>query len=199
MNKSIAPISFNILIAYLLPGFIALYGLTYISPAVKQVFNAVLIKDSQIGASFLLLLGATAAGVIISGVRGNIIDQCMTWFGVSKPDIDYEKMSDQNIREAFDIIINEQYRYAQSYGNFFLSLLFLLATKFFFSNIDIRTQWPLMTIILTTDLLMLICYGIYLNKAHESLINLTKQKSLATENTSIKEKTGGSDDKEKEG
>ena len=198
MNKSIAPISFNILIAYLLPGFIALYGLTYISPAVKQVFDAVLIKDSQIGASFLLLLGATAAGVIISAVRGNIIDQFMIWFGVTKPDIDYGKLSDQDIREAFDILINEQYRYAQSYGNFFLSLLFLLATKYFFSNINISTQRPLMIIILTSDLLMLICYGIYLNKAHKSLNNLTEEKSSATENTSIKEK-GGSDGKEKEG
>src|SRR5688572_28867809 len=66
--------SFGLLIAYLLPGIIVLYGVSLWSPRVHAIFQTFLGANSNAGLFLLLLLASLIAGLLVSGVRVLTVD-----------------------------------------------------------------------------------------------------------------------------
>src|SRR5690348_4153515 len=125
-----ASIDFALVLAYLLPGFVGVFALTYVSDWVKQLFNALLNKDASFGAAFIISLAAVAVGVTISAVRGLVLDELQYLLRTTRPPSSYEALKDANVLSAFKEAINNTYRYAQFYGNMAIALVMLVISKF---------------------------------------------------------------------
>src|SRR5712671_5880452 len=74
---------FGLLIAYLLPGFVALAGIAPLVPTVAGWLKAD--QTASFGAPLYALLAATAVGMVVSCFRWLIVDKIHVFFGVSAP------------------------------------------------------------------------------------------------------------------
>ena len=146
--KSATPLDFGQFIAYFVPGFVAFYAITYISPEAKALFNLSLAPDSGLSAELGIGLFSIAAGIIISAIRDLVLDTIQSKIGVTKPTLDYSKLSDANIRNEFNDAINNTYKFAQFYGNMFV-VIFLLVEFMIYYSTQIENAWPATSIFLS--------------------------------------------------
>ncbi len=61
--KDVSSTTFGLLIAFLLPGFVGLYGLTYWSRGVSRLFDSFLTAQSSAGFFLLVTLAALVLGL----------------------------------------------------------------------------------------------------------------------------------------
>ena len=111
---------FGLVVAYLLPGFIALGGLALLVPAVAQWLETTE-GGSGVAPSVYTLLGATALGMIVSCFRWLLIDHVLALTGLTPPlwalDVLEQRLS------AFDYFVEYHYRYYQFYANTLIAVL----------------------------------------------------------------------------
>ena len=182
MKDIIAPLNFSTFIAYLLPGFVAFYSFSYISNTTKMIFDALLTKDSQLGAGFLILVASSIAGVIVSAVRGLILDSIQEKTGVSKPSFKYSSITDPSVHEAFKDAISNTYRFAQSYGNMSMSFAIFLLFKYAIARHSINAQLSIFFIICTIVIILFICYRSYLRTTYEAIDEILKKSEKEVQN-----------------
>src|SRR5687768_10950940 len=75
--------NFGLVIAYLIPGFVALAGIVPFSPLVRAWLSGP--ETMNFGAPLYALLAATAAGMIVSVFRWLIIDGVHSLTGLGAP------------------------------------------------------------------------------------------------------------------
>jgi len=110
---------FGLVIAYLLPGFIALIGVAPFVPMVAGWLRAD--QSGGFGAPLYALLAATAAGMIVSCFRWFLVDQILLMTGVERPRFNAQAL-EQN-PSAFNYLIENHYRYFQFYANTFVAVI----------------------------------------------------------------------------
>ena len=114
--------NFGILIAFVLPGAVALLGVSYFSPLVAS-WLAVTTSDSpSIGGFLYLTLAAVLAGLTASTVRWMVIDTIHHWTGIGKPRWDFSEF-DRKVT-GYDKLGEVHYRFYQFYGNTLMALIF---------------------------------------------------------------------------
>jgi len=104
---------FGLVIAYLLPGFIALIGVAPFVPMIAGWLRAD--QSGGFGAPVYALLAATAAGMIVSCFRWVLVDQVLLMTGMERPTFNARAL-EQN-PSAFNYLIENHYRYFQFYAN----------------------------------------------------------------------------------
>jgi len=124
-------LDFGLFIAYLVPGFVAFYALTYFSLEVSDVFTSSLAPHSGITAELGIGLFSIGAGIIVSALRDMALDKIQICTSSINTEIDYSKLADKDKMEAFKGVIENLYRYTQFYGNMFVSLLVLIGARLF--------------------------------------------------------------------
>jgi len=129
--KTITPLDFSNVIAFLLPGFVAFYSLIYISPRASEIIEVSFSKESNMGILFVLVLFSLAAGLILSAFRSLILDWIQFKTGVDSPDLDHSKLKNKDTLTAYNEAINNTYRFSQFSGNMLIALILLLAGKLF--------------------------------------------------------------------
>jgi hypothetical protein len=67
--KDLTSTSFGYIIAFLLPGLFALYGLGFWSTHAAEISKPASTTDAFLGPSVIFLLAALASGLIVSAVR----------------------------------------------------------------------------------------------------------------------------------
>ncbi len=124
--------NFGIIIAFLLPGFIALWPMQQVSSAVAVWFSGAGLSAGSPGTggpppaaptagSFLMVvLAALALGMLISAIRWALLDKLLH-IGFRRPNLDYSKL--QANLGAFDFINENHYRYYQYYANSAIALI----------------------------------------------------------------------------
>lgn len=133
-------LDFGLLIAYFLPGFVCFFGLSYLSPRVEGIFNALLSKDQSFGAAFIVLAAALVGGIVVSSIRELTLDWIHMKTGVTLGQLDYGRLRDKETLAAFSSAINNTYRYYQFYGNTLVSLAFLTFVRYLVVGVDIASQ-----------------------------------------------------------
>lgn len=106
---------FGILIAYVIPGFLALWGVSLYSPSVRLWLSGVEATGPTAGGIPYALLASVAAGMTASVVRWAVLDTVHAWTGLKRPLWD-----DTTLVQRLDIyrfFIEIHYRYYQFYGN----------------------------------------------------------------------------------
>jgi hypothetical protein len=117
--------NFSLIIAYLLPGFVALVGLGQVSELIRS-WLAVSPDTSPTIAGFLFVgLASLALGLTLSGVRWVVIDFSHHRTGVSPPRLDYSKL--QENLSAYTLAVEHNYRYYQFYANMFVAIAMLVS------------------------------------------------------------------------
>jgi hypothetical protein len=119
--------NFGLLIAYLIPGFLALIGLSEEFPAVQTWIGSSPSKAPTVGGFLFATIGSVAAGLTVSTIRWLILDHIHAWTGLRRPEFDFSKLQD-NI-DAFEIAVEFHYRYYQFYGNTIVSVIVLGASR----------------------------------------------------------------------
>lgn len=121
--KNSLGLDFGLIIAFLLPGFLFLYGLSFSSQDVKAFLDATNLRTTSIGAFFLVSLGSLATGLLISAVRWLIVDSILGWMGIGNKPLDFGKLRYERRRRAFLVIVENHYRYYQYYANSLISIV----------------------------------------------------------------------------
>ncbi|HQR05642.1 MAG TPA: hypothetical protein PLN21_02415 [Gemmatales bacterium] len=121
MHSRETPINdFGLIIAYILPGLLALHGLGYVISPIHQLMDPSLAQPTIAG--FLLVtLASVGMGLMTSTVRWLVIDTIHHHTGVVADAWDFAKL--QANAAAFDMLVNYQYRYYQFYGNTLIALV----------------------------------------------------------------------------
>jgi hypothetical protein len=111
---------FGYVIAYVLPGYVALWGIAAATPGIQQwlLFSP---EEEPTTVRFLAaVLGSLGVGLVVSAVRCASIDQLHHWTGLAHPRIEFGALEQQ--LSAFLIVVEHNYRYYQFYANMAVSL-----------------------------------------------------------------------------
>ena len=90
--KELSDKNFGLLIAYLLPGFTAVWGMSYLSPTVHAWLGEASPDGPTVGGFLYVTLGSVAAGLTVSTVRWAVIDTFHHWTGLNQPQWDFAKL-----------------------------------------------------------------------------------------------------------
>jgi hypothetical protein len=114
---------FGFIIAYLLPGFIALGGLAPVVPAIARWLQPVSAGqyDLGVGPPLYTLLGAIAIGLLLSCFRWALIDHAHQAMGVRRPVWDDGELD--RVLDGFDYLVQNHFRYYEFCGNALLAIL----------------------------------------------------------------------------
>lgn len=105
---------FGLVIAYLLPGFVALAGFAPFVPMVAGWLDAGK-QTASLGPPLYALLAAIAAGIIASCFRWLIVDQIHALTGLGSPAFNARALEDRPAAVWF--LVENYYRYHQFYAN----------------------------------------------------------------------------------
>ncbi len=120
--KETSVTNFGLLIAFLLPGFVALWGLSYVSEPVRSWFGASPEQSPSVGGFLYVTLASIVAGLTVSTVRWIVIDTVHHCTGITRPAWDFSRLQ-ENVA-AFDMLNEFYYRYYQFYSNTAVAILF---------------------------------------------------------------------------
>lgn len=121
--------SFGILIAFIIPGWIGLLGLSYIYP-LFDVWLAGSVKDSPTVGGFLFALLASAAlGTGFSTIRWLIVDPLvgLTTKKTARPTFENLK----NAHEVLRLLIESHYRFYQFHGNVMVAAIIAMLCRWY--------------------------------------------------------------------
>jgi hypothetical protein len=118
--------NFGILIAYLLPGFVAVWGVSFFSETVHNWLGASTINAPTVGGFLYVTIGSIAAGIVISTVRWAIIDGIHHETGIPEPKWEFSRLEER--LAAFEEFVEYHYRYYQCSANMFLAVAFTYTT-----------------------------------------------------------------------
>ena len=116
-------LDFGQIIAFLLPGFLGLYGLSISAGNISGPLAAMNEKDVTVGTALMVSLAALALGLLLSAIRWMFLDHVLLWCGIRDTGMDFSKLGDSKKLEAFEAVVNNHYRYYQYYGNSLVSIL----------------------------------------------------------------------------
>lgn len=110
------------MVAYLLPGFIALAGIAPLSPVVVSWLGPLNQSQASLGAPVYAVLAATTIGMIASCFRWLLIDHLLNWTGLHPPHWDDDRLQERVV--AFNYLVDNHYRYYQFFANTLVAALF---------------------------------------------------------------------------
>lgn len=119
---------FGLLIAYVLPGFIVIWGAQPLSPMLTDWLSSTPSLPAGLAAVVFVGLASVAAGMTVSAFRWLIVDTAHAWTGLPRPLWDDAALPDK--LDAFEAIVEAHYRYYQFYANAFIASLFVVAVAF---------------------------------------------------------------------
>lgn len=115
--------NFGLLIAYLLPGFVAVWGARPLVPGIDAWLAASPGTSPTVGGFLFVTLASIAAGMLASTVRWLLLDSLHHRTGIPQPAWDFSRFPASVA--AFDSLVQDHYRYYQHYGNMLAVLGFV--------------------------------------------------------------------------
>ena len=119
--------NFGIIIAYVLPGFVALWGVSYSSATVESWIRAPQQGSPTVAGFCYVTLASLAAGLTVSAVRWALVDSLHHATGIVPPAWKFAKLDDR--LQGFLILVENHYRYYQFYANMFVAVAFTFAAR----------------------------------------------------------------------
>jgi hypothetical protein len=113
--KDLTVTSFGLVIAYLLPGLIGLYGLSFWSKAFDRMFSTFLTSESNLGLFLIVVLASLAVGLFANGVRWLLFEMLFCTKYRTQGAL-HQALSGERKLSAYRLVIDETYRYHQWWG-----------------------------------------------------------------------------------
>jgi hypothetical protein len=112
--------NFGLLIAYVLPGFVTLWGAGFVSPAVHLWLVGSTAGGPDVSGFLYTCIASVAVGMTVSAVRWAVVDGLHAATGLTRPEWDDAKLSER--LPAFEALVENHYRYYQFYANMLVAL-----------------------------------------------------------------------------
>lgn len=147
MNE-VSSSNFGLLIAYLLPGAVAVWAASTLSESLRAWLSTASGLPT-IGGFLYLTLASVGAGLTVSTIRWLLLDPVFHATGIPRPEQDFRKLHHK--LDAFELLVESHYRYYQFYANMLLALLLLLVSRRFvaFTNKpDLFDAWLVLAVAL---------------------------------------------------
>jgi hypothetical protein len=119
--------NFGIIIAYVLPGFVALWGVSHFSATVESWIGASQQGSPTVAGFCYVTLASLAAGLTVSAVRWALVDSLHHATGIVPPAWKFAKLDDR--LQGFLTLVESHYRYYQFYANMFVATAFTYAAR----------------------------------------------------------------------
>lgn len=115
--------NFGLIIAFLIPGFICLWGLSLSFDEIKPLLGSFNSSETSTFGGFLYSsLMSLSIGLLVSAVRWLIVDTIMHRTGVPEPKRNFAATADADKCSAFLGLVENHYRYYQYYANSFIAV-----------------------------------------------------------------------------
>ena len=136
--------SFGILIAYIIPGWIVLLGMSYRVDSVAGWVSGSVSASPTIGGFLYSTLASIGLGVATSTIRWLTVDSAMKHLGVRPKKVKFNELRDRY--QAMTMLIDGHYRYYQFHGNLMVALPISMSFRWASSRFSI-TEAMLITLI----------------------------------------------------
>ncbi len=113
--KQVSSDNFGILIAYVLPGFVTLIGVSFFSETARAWLGSAPTNSPTVSGFLYVTLASIGAGRVVSTIRWLIIDTIHHRTGIPNRKWDYSVLNERF--HAYQFLVSNQYRYYQFYGN----------------------------------------------------------------------------------
>jgi hypothetical protein len=122
--KDLTSTSFGYVIAFLLPGLLGLYALSYWSGGIRELLQPALKADATVGPSVILLLIALGVGLWVAAIRFFVFEKFLCRKHHFPPDL-FANLTAEDRLISFKAVVDEHYRYHQFYGGCAVALVVL--------------------------------------------------------------------------
>ena len=126
--RELSPFNFGLLVAYLVPGFVFLWGAGYENATVRAWLATAPDTAPTVGGLLYATLVSVACGMAISALRWAIIDTLHHRTGIKPPPWDFSLLQEK--LEAYRTLIEIHYRYYQAHSNVLLAIIFAYTARF---------------------------------------------------------------------
>src|SRR5581483_12018904 len=120
VSKDASVNDFGLLIAYVLPGFTAIWGLSFLSPSLRQWLGSSQAEAATLAGFLYATVASIIAGMTVSTIRWLLLDALHHRTGIRPPAWDFYQLRDS--AAAFDTLVNIHYKYYQFNANMLVSL-----------------------------------------------------------------------------
>ena len=124
--KDVSPGNFGVLIAFVLPGFVVLWGVSYFSATVRLWLSGAG-STPTIGGFMFGTLASVAAGVTVSTVRWLVIDKIHHWTGIRQPPWNFSRLG-RNV-DAYNVLNDIHYKFYLFHANGLIALFFVYVAR----------------------------------------------------------------------
>lgn len=112
--------NFGLLVAYILPGFVVLWGVSPFCQTVESWITTSPQNPATAAELVYVTLASLAAGMVVSAVRWLVVDHLHHATGVRPLECEFANL-DERV-EGFQILVESHYRYYQFYANVFVAV-----------------------------------------------------------------------------
>jgi len=123
------PFNFGLVVAYLVPGFVVLWGVSFYSPVVRTWLATPPGNLPTVGGLLCGTVGSLAAGMTVSAIRWAAFGTLHRSTGIAPPRWDFATLPEK--LEAYQALIEIHYRYYQLHAHLLIALAFAYAARFF--------------------------------------------------------------------
>ncbi|MBX9787501.1 MAG: hypothetical protein K2Y37_01170 [Pirellulales bacterium] len=120
--KEVSQKNFGLLIAYVVPGLVVLWGVSYSSETVRMWITTANEASPSVAGFLYVTLASLAAGLALDAVRSVTIDHFHHLTGVRAPKLDFSDF--QAKFWAFNQIVESHYRHYQAYAHMAIAVPF---------------------------------------------------------------------------
>ncbi len=117
--KDITSNNFGVLIAYLVPGATALWGLSSFSPSLRVWFASTPGDAPTISGFLYLTVASLAVGMTVTAIRWACVDMVHAATGLTAPELNFSQLPGKV--DAYNLLIEIHYRHYQFYANMFVA------------------------------------------------------------------------------
>lgn len=103
--------NFGLLIAFVIPGLAAVWGLSAIVPSLGGLFVASTENAPTVGGFLYLTVSSVGAGVFVSTIRWMVLDTVHHLTGLPRPPLDFSQFHE--LGRGYDQLNELHYRYYQ--------------------------------------------------------------------------------------
>lgn len=137
--QSVSTANFGPLIAYLVPGATALWGLSEFSPTIRTWFAVTTPESPTISGFLYLTVASLAVGMTITAIRWAVVDRLHAATGLPPPDLDFSRLAGRV--DAFALLIDIHYRHYQYYANMSVAMPIAYLCHRFASGAMLSLGW----------------------------------------------------------
>lgn len=113
--KDVTSNNFGVLIAYLVPGATALWGLSSFSPSLRAWFASTPSDAPTISGFLYLTVASLAVGMTVTAIRWACVDLIHAATGLAAPDLDFAQLPGKV--DAYRLLIEIHYVHYKFYSN----------------------------------------------------------------------------------